>query len=456
MNTTPVFSEMNRSGGFARGFFAVFAVTLFLCGPSRAGIPIEHWTQASGAQVYLVRSPSIPMVDVQVDFDAGSRRDSAEKAGLASMTAAATGYGVRGHSKEPALDENALSEAWADLGATFSTTASADRMSFSMRSLSYPDILERAVTLAARQLGEPSFPEAAWLRDRPKVIASIKESNTRPSTVAGRAFSKAVYGDHPYGREPTEITLNRIGVDDMQAFHRRLLLPCAAKVSVVGAVDRAQAEALVARLLERLPVRQCEALPAVAEVNALAAPTEQRIAFPSAQAQVLVGQPGIARKSPDYFALTVGNHILGGGGFTSRLTEEVREKRGLTYSVYSYFAPGLHAGAFTIGLQTRPDQADTALKLVREVVHNFIQNGPTEAELKAAKDNLIGGFVLRIDSNKKLLDNVSNIAWNELPLDYLDTWVDQVQRLTVNDIRAAMSRTLHPDTMATVVLGATP
>jgi zinc protease len=394
------------------------------------------------------------MVDVQIDFDAGSRRDPAAQAGLASTMAASTGYGVRALGVEPRLDENALSEAWADLGANFSTTASADRMSFALSSLTYPDILDRAAHLAARQLGLPLFDEAAWLRDRPKVIASIKESNTRPATVAGRAFSQAVYGDHPYGRETTEDTLNRIAVGDMQDLHARTLRACAAKVSVVGAVDRAQANALVNRMLELLPAGQCAPLPVVPEVAALDKSGEQRIAFASAQAQVLVGQPGIARKSPDYFALTVGNHILGGGGFTSRLTEEVREKRGLTYSVYSYFAPGLHAGAFTIGLQTRPDQADTALALVREVVAKFVAEGPSEAELKAAKDNLIGGFVLRIDSNKKLLDNVANIAWNDLPLNYLDTWAAQIEQLTVADIRAAFTRTVQPGRMATVVLGA--
>jgi zinc protease len=169
---------------------------------------------------------------------------------------------------------------------------------------------------------------------------------------------------------------------------------------------------------------------------------------------VLLGQPGIKRNSPDFFALTVGNHILGGGGFTARLTEEVREKRGLTYSVYSYFAPGLHAGAFTIGLQTRPDQAQQALALVREVLTTFVKDGPTEKELQAAKDNLIGGFALRLDSNRKLLDNVANIAWNNLPLDYLETWTAQVQKLNVEDIRAAFARAVQPDAMVTVVLGA--
>jgi zinc protease len=194
-------------------------------------------------------------------------------------------------------------------------------------------------------------------------------------------------------------------------------------------------------------------LPSVPEVAALEKPLDQRIAFESAQAHVLLGQPGFKRNDPDFFALTVGNYILGGGGFVSRLTTQVREKRGLSYSVYSYFAPGLHAGAFTIGLQTRPDQADQALQVSREVLASFVADGPTEAELKAAKDNLIGGFALRLDSNRKLQDNVSNIAWNALPLNYLDTWTQQVDRLTVADVKAAFARKLQPQKMVTVVLG---
>ena len=223
---------------------------------------------------------------------------------------------------------------------------------------------------------------------------------------------------------------------------------------MVGAVDRAQADALVATLLARLPQGNCPALPLVEEVQPLSGPSEQRIAFDSAQAHVLVGQPGIKRNSPDYFALLVGNHILGGGGFTARLTEEVREKRGLTYGIYSSFAPGLHAGAFTISLQTRPDQAQQALDILRAELQRFVADGPTAQELQAAKDNLVGGFALRIDTNRKLLDNVANIAWNDLPLDYLATWTAQVQRVSAADIRQAFARTLQPQSMATVVLGA--
>ena len=194
-------------------------------------------------------------------------------------------------------------------------------------------------------------------------------------------------------------------------------------------------------------------MPAVAEVQPLVGPFEQHIAFDSAQAHVLIGQPGYKRDDPDHFALTVGNYILGGGGFVSRLTHEVREKRGLSYSVSSGFAPGMHAGAFVIGLQTRPDQANEAVTVAREVLTNFVTNGPTQAELQAAKDNLVGGFALLIDSNRKLLGNVANIAWNNLPLNYLDVWTQQVEKVTLADIKNAFARKLQPERMVTVVLG---
>ena len=440
------------------------ACLLLVWGQAMAAIPVQHWTQPSGAGVFLVESPTIPMVDVQIDFDAGGRRDPADKAGLARVAAGMSSKGITaanpasGGPYDIALDENQLGEAWADLGAGFGAGASSDRMSFSLRSLSYPDLLPKAVQLAARQLGEPAFPDAVWQRERQRIAASIREANTRPATVAGRAFGPAVYGDHPYGYDMTEESLQRISVQDMMQMYRRLIQPCRAKVSIVGAVTRAQADALVTALLSRLPsgTAGCEPLPPVAEVPPLAEPVVREIQFASAQAHILIGQPGYKRKDPDYFAMMLGNYILGGGGFVSRLSQEVREKRGLSYSVYSYFSPGLHTGAFTLGLQTRPDQATQAIQVSRDVVARFVAEGPTEGELKAAKDNLIGGFPLLIDSNRKLLDNIASIAWNGLPLDYLDTWTRQVDRVTVADVKAAFARKLQPQRMVTVIVGAAP
>lgn len=444
-----------------RPITAWVAGLLFLCLQATAGaaIPIQQWTQPGGAQVYLVESPAIAMLDVQIDFDAGTRRDPAAQAGLASMTSSMLDKGLEARNGAPAMDENAISEAWADLGAQFGASATGERLGFSLRSLTDPELLDKAVALAARQIAEPSFPAAIWQRERERVVASLKESYTRPGSVIARAYAKAVYGTHPYGYEVTEATLSRISVADMRAFYSAGVVACRARISMVGAVTRAQADAIAARLLSRLPQVLCASLPPlpqVPEVAPLAQAEEKRIPFDSAQAHVLMGQPGFKRADPDYFALTVGNYILGGGGFVSRLTREVREKRGLTYGVYSYFSPGLHAGSFTVGLQTRPDQTGQAVALVRDVVKDFVATGPTEAELKAAKDNLIGGFALRIDSNRKLLDNIASIAWNGLPLDYLDTWTQQVDKVTVADIKASFARKLQPEKMVTLILGAAP
>jgi len=450
---------MKTTKKIAAGALVISAGMGFLTQSAWALLPIEHWTQPSGAQVWLVQSPGIPMVDVQLDFDAGSRRDPADQAGLAAAVAMMSAKGIKAAGDAPALDENGLGQAWADLGASFGASAGRDSFSYGLRSLTRPELLQKAVALAARQVAAPSWPDAVWQRDRERWAASIKEADTRPGTVASKAFRKDVFGDVPYGYQTTGESLARIDVSAMQDFHRKLIAACRAKVSVVGAVSRQQADTLVKQLLGPLQAangNDCAPLPEVAKVKDLTAPKIENIPFESAQAQVLIGQPGIARNSPDFLAVMVGNHILGGGGFSSRLMEEVREKRGLTYGVSSDFSPGLDRGAFVIGLQTRPDQAAEALKVSQEVLRKFIAEGPTDQELKAAKDNLIGGFALRIDSNRKLLGNVANIAWNGLPLDYLEHWTERVQALSTKDVKAAMQRMVQPERMVTVTLGAKP
>ena len=424
---------------------------------SWAGIPIQHWTMPTGAKVYLVEAPGIPMVDVQIEFDAGARRDPAGQNGLAGATASMMAKGVKAFQGQAAMDENQLGEAWADLGAMVGANASADRMSFSLRSLTRPELLDAAVALAARQLAAPSFPTNVWQSERQRWVASIAESNTKPATQAGKAFNKALFGTHPYGAQVDEASLRRIDTPDMAQFLSRFMLLCQAKISVVGAVNRAQTENLLTQLLGGLPRQSaCPVLPVVGEVAPLKQAQKLEIPFESAQAHVFIGQVGIDRQNPDFFALTLGNYVLGGGGFVSRLTNEVREKRGLSYSVSSYFSPGRHAGAFTVGLQTRPDQAAQAVQVASDVLAEFVRTGPTEQEVQAAKDFLIGGFALRIDSNRKLLDNLSNIAWFDLPLDYLDTWTAEMDKLTAAQIQQAFARNLQPQRMVSVILGGKP
>lgn len=424
---------------------------------AHAVTPIEHWQQPNGASIWLASSMGIPMVDVHVEFDRGGRRDPAHKMGLSSLAASLANKGVLAWKDRPALDEAGLGEAWADLGAEFSIDSDNDMFAFALRSLTYPDVLPKAIALAAQQVAAPAFDPVIAQREIDKTIAAIKEAETRPAYVAGVAYAKALFGQHPYGHVTTEASLKALTLDDLKLFYQTQLNPCHAKVSLVGALTHEQADQLVTQLLEGLTTQGQAACPPLAELLDPAKLTEavkQNLPFDSAQAQIMIGQPAMKRSDPDFFAILVGNHILGGSGLVSRLSNQVREQRGLTYSIDSYFAARQSVGEFTISLQTRPDQAQQAADLSMQVLKDFVEKGPTDDELNAAKANLIGGFPLRIDSNRNLLSNIANIARNGLPLDYLDTWTQRVDAVTSEAIRRAFAAKLQPDKMVTVILGA--
>ncbi|TSE29511.1 putative zinc protease [Tepidimonas thermarum] len=433
------------------------ALGCWLAAAAHAALPIEHWVRPDGARVYLVRNEALPMLDVRLEADGGSRRDPVGQAGLAAATALMLGRGIEARDGQPALDENALVEAWADLGAQWSATATLDRFSVTLRTLTRPDLLERAVALAARQLAAPSFDAAVWARERERLVAAWREAQTQPDTLAQRRFAEAVYRGHPYGAEATPETWAAIDRAALQAFYRRHAQACGARITLVGAIGREQADAIAARLLAGWAAHGCTPLPAVPEVAPLERAQDIRLPFAgAAQAQILVGSPGITRQDPDYLALQLANHILGGGGFASRLMREIREQRGLTYGVYSYFLAGRHAGAFTVALQTRPDQADLAVALVRDALQRFTAQGPTEDEMAAAKASLIHGFALRLDSNRKMLDQVAAIAWSDLPLDELDTWTTRLAAIDRETLMRAWRRVIDPQRLVTVVVGGAP
>ncbi|MCT9125079.1 M16 family metallopeptidase [Cupriavidus gilardii] len=418
---------------------------------AQAAIPIEHWTASTGARVYFVRSPSIPMLDINVDFDAGSRYDPPGKAGLATLTAALLDKGTGAVEGQPARDEAQIADAFADTGASFGGAAGGDRGGIGLRTLTSNPELTHSVTLAAQLIKAPTFPEAVVAREKERMIAAIREGDTRPGVIADKLLSKAIYPNHPYGMSATAESVASVTRADLERFWRANYAASRAVVTLIGAIDRRQAEQIAELLTRGLP--NGAAPPEMPPVKMDIGASVQRVPHPAQQATVVLGQPAIARGDPDYFALLVGNYVLGGGGFSSRLTEEVREKRGLTYGVDSYFAPSKQPGPFGIGLQTSKAQTDEALALVRQVLKRFVEEGPTQAELKAAKDNLINGFPLRIDSNRKLLTNVANIGWYGLPLDYLDTWTAQIAKVDRQHVRQAFQRHVRPDAMATVIVG---
>lgn len=432
-------------------YFGILFVSLgsLASAPASAALQIQSWNQPDGARVLFVANHSIPMLDVSVQFDAGQRRDPAGRAGLAELTAASLTRGVAG-GQGGELSEAQVLDGFADVAAEQHAGAGQDRAGVKLRTLSSPAERDVALGLLARMLAHPSFPQAGLERDKALAISGIREELTKPEAIAEKAFMAAIYGSHPYAQDAGEASVQAITRDDVVAFHRAHYVANRAVIVLIGDITPDQARQIAAGLTRDLP--QGAALPALPEV---AAPRggETRIAHPASQSHILIGAPAIRRGDNDFFALTVGNYILGGGGFVSRLTDEVREKRGLTYSVYSGFSPLAQPGPFQIGLQTKKEQTGEALQVVRATLDKFLKDGPTAAEMKAAKDNLTGGFALRIDSNAKLLENIAVIGFYGLPLDYLDRWIDQVRNVSVSDVRAAFRRHVHPEQLATVIVG---
>lgn len=429
---------------------------VFASGLAHAALPIQHWTLENGARVYFVENHALPMLDISVEFDAGARRDPHNKAGTASLTNAMLARGIReAHQPdgqhEPAMTEAQISDAFADIAARRGGGAGEDRAGASLRTLSSKGERDAAVALLGRLLAQPSFPEDLFARDKARTIAAIKEELTKPESIASKAFWRIAYGSHPYGTETTVESVEAVSRDDLLAFHAAHYVANRAVIAMIGDVSRNEADAIARQLTMRLP--QGKELPPLPEV-APARGKEEWIAHPASQSHIQIGAPALVRGDPDFFALTVGNYALGGGGFVSRLMREVREKRGLAYSVYSYFNPLEQPGPFQIGLQTQKEQTDEAVQVVRKVVTDYLTEGPSEKELQAAKDNLIGGFPLRIDNNRKILDSIAAIGYYNLPLDYLDTWTAKVAKVTVDDVKAAFRRKLALEQFNTVVVGA--
>lgn len=406
---------------------------------------IEHWVAPSGARVFFVENHDLPILDVQVDFAAGTAYDPKGKSGLASLTHGLLDLGVQG------LDETQISSRLADLGALLSGGADMDRASVSLRTLSAPEQRVPALDILRAVLVSPQFPAEVFSREKLRTVADLKEALTRPESIASKAFWSAMYPAHAYGRYATPESVNALERADLVAFYRSHYSAKRATVSIVGDLSRADADALAQQLTSGLPPGA--SVPASGLLS-LPVAEEQRIPHPATQAHILLGLPAIKRGDPDFFPLLVGNYSLGGGGFVSRLMKEVREKRGFAYNVQSYFLPLAQPGPFQIGLQTKKAQANEALKVTREVLANFLTEGPSETELQAAKQNLVGSFPLRLDSNRKILDNLALIGFYGLPLDYLDRYVENVEKVTVSDIKAAFARHVKLENMVTVVVAA--
>jgi len=423
-------------------------LALALAGPAAAILPIQHWQTAGGSRVYFVENHDLPMLDLSVEFPAGSAYDTAEKSGAAAMTNRVLQLGADG------MDEDEIARRMADIGAQLGGGSETDRAGLSLRTLSRAREQRQALDVFARVLSNPSFPQDILEREKARLIGALKEADTKPETIASVNFHRLIYRAHPYAlRSRGDVeTVAKLTRDDLISFYRRHYEGRYAVIALVGDITRAEAEAIAERVTRALPHGNGPE-PTLPAVSPLDAGVKRFIAHPASQAHILIGAPAIRRGDPDYFPLFVGNHVLGGGGFVSRIIEEVRQKRGLAYSAYSYFEPLHREGPFVIGMQTKRTQAEEALRVVDSTLRNFLKNGPTEDELRDAKRNIVGSFPLRIDSNRKIQGYLALIGFYRLPLSYLEDFAGNVERVTAADIKDAFARRVDPERLVTVVVG---
>lgn len=427
--------------------FCICVLTLSLA--AEAATDIRRWTTRSGTQVLLVEQHDNPIVDVQISFKgAGSVFNPQDKSEVAEFTSALLTDGTQD------LDEEAFNAAADDIAVRIGSSSGKESAAVSLRSLSRPEILDKAAVLVNRSLTHPRFNTAVFERRQKQAVASLGQREADPGYIAARELIRLAYGDHPYGSSAriSAESIKRVGTDDLGSFHRSRYGKNNAVVAIVGDISRKQADKLVGRLLDGLPERvgSSEAVKPVAQKAA-----ERRdIPFAGEQVQIMLGMPLITRKDPDYYALVAGNYILGGGGFDSRLMKELRDRHGYTYGVHSSLEPATEAGMFTVSYSTQKKNAQESLARAQEVIRRFVAEGPTEEELVQAKANIAGGFPLRYDTNDKLVKYLGIIGFHNLPDDYLSAYPKAISGLTVDEVREVWRRRVNPDDLHIVVVGA--
>ncbi len=433
----PMLRFAARCAGICVLFFAARVV---------AAPPIVHWQQG-GAKVYFVQVHSLPVLDVSAEFPAGSAYDAAGFEGVSRLTHELLKEGSN-RSSGAELDHRIAS-----VGALLSQSFDRDRAGYRLRTLASAKERDQALGAFAEILQEPSFPADAFERGKASLLSSTREELTRPAPLAQRYLLAAMYPGHPYGRVRSVESVSAIAREQVIEFYRAQYRNANAVITLVGDISDTEAHAIAEQLTARLPPGYASApLPAVrfAAVDA----TMHRVSLPIEQSHIVLGTPVLARADPDYFVLYLGNYVLGGGGFVSRLFRAVREERGLAYSVASYLAPSSVPGPFVVSLQTERSQTERALDTVRGVLQRFVAQGPSEPELRAAKKAIAGGFALRTDSNAKILDEVAAIGFYGLPLDWLDRFVAAIDKVSASQVRAAFQKRVDPARLSGVIVGA--
>ncbi|WP_232023420.1 M16 family metallopeptidase [Thiomicrorhabdus aquaedulcis] len=412
---------------------------------AQAGIQVETWHTQKGTKVMYVAAPQLPMLDIDVTFDAGSARDG-DKPGVAYMTTLLLGTQTK------TLSEQALADKTDALGINLGGDVQRDTASFSLRTLTRSSILTPALALFSDTLTESVMSEEVFLREKARVLVGLKQKQVSPENLANEAFWAQLYANHPYAHpvQGTVDSVKNITLNDLNAFYKRYMVAQNATISIVGNVTKAQAQTIAEQLFAKGAIGQ-KPEPLAAPIKSKQA-VQKNIEFDSSQTYFRYGQLGVERGHPDYYALFLGNHLLGGSGFGSLLMAEVREKRGLVYGISSGFAPMRYAGPWSVALSTKNQSAKEAQTVVENTLKGFMQDFDAQ-QFEAIKDNLVGGFPLRIDSNGKIIGYISMMGFYNLPLDYLEAFPNAMARLTKQDVLAAWQRQIDLNAMTTVMVG---
>jgi zinc protease len=419
---------------------------LLLIGNVNAQLNIQHWTTPEGAKVLFVQTKGLPIVDVSLNFDAASSRDG-EQYGLAFLTNSLLGTASQYHNEEQIIN------AFESVGAQFSNHSHKDMAIVSLRSLAKAEVLKQSLDIFTEVITQPNFKQKYLTREKRQILQTIRAAQQSPASVASKAFNKAVFGTHPYAHEiiGTQTSIDNITTLDLQRHYRQFYVAKNLTIALVGDVSKVKAKQIARQISHGLNVgkkpRPNLAVKAVDEAKNI------DINFPSKQTHLLIGQVGINRSHPDYYPLHLGNHIFGGSGLTSILSNEIREQKGLAYSAYSYFSLMQSNGLFVMRLQTKNQQANQAKKIAIQTLNNFIDNPIDKQKLKDGKDHIIGGFALKTASNANILNHLAIIGFYNLPLDYLSSFTDKIKNIDVQDIHAAFNRLIDMDKLIVLSVG---
>jgi zinc protease len=406
--------------------------------PAQAVPPIQEAKLDNGLRLLLMEAHNVPMVSMQLSIVGGSRFDAKNRGGTANLLATMLGDHTAHHDYQ----------AWATLldaeAIQLGTGADKDGMNISLT------VLKEVLPIGIQTLSEALL-HPGWNRDRFKLIkanaiSAARKALEEPGTRAAEASGELLFGDHPYGHpsDGTLTSLSNIELADLKQLYRAQIKPQGAVLAVSGDITMAELLTLLKPQLKAwngAPQKGLFDNTEAAEVHGLT----RNIEMPTTQALSRLVRLGPSRKAADFFPAFVLNQLLGGGGFGSRLMEEVREKRGLVYGVYSYFIPLAAPGPFIITLQTSASQAEEAEGVVRDVMQELYNGKITQKQLDETKANLIGSFAQRMDSNRERVGLMGMIGFYELPLDYLQVWTKKVESVTLADMKAAAKTYLNPD-----------